>query len=95
MGALGQGFEEVGFLRQDADDVGVQVVVAQGGLDLGAVVAASAVDQGFFPQGFAAKAVGEVEPGVRVAGDRAVEDLAEGEQGGFDGAGDDGGLRVG
>jgi hypothetical protein len=63
-------------VRQDLDDSGVQVFVADGGAEGGAVEAAGAVDQGFFPQGFAAQAEGEVEPGGWVAGDGAVEDLA-------------------
>jgi hypothetical protein len=50
------------------------------------------VDQGFFPEGFAAEAEGEVQPGGGIAGDGAVEDLAEGEEGGLDGAGYDAGL---
>ena len=58
-------------------------------MDGGAVEAAGAVDEGFFPESFAAEAVGEVEPGRWVGGDGAVEDLAEGEERGFDGAGDE------
>ena len=92
LGALGEVFEEVGFVRQDLDDGGVQVFVADGGAQGGAVEAPRAVNQGFFPEGFAAQAEGEVEPGGGVAGDGAMEDLAEGEEGGFDGAGYDAGL---
>ena len=92
LGALGEVFEEVGFVRQDLDDGGVQVFVADGGAQGGAVEASGAVDQGFFPEGFAAQAEGEVEPGGGVGGDAAVQDLAEGEEGGFDGAGYDAGL---
>lgn len=91
-GGDGEVFEEGSFGGEDGDDFGAQVVVAEGGLNGGAVEAAGAVDQGFFPEGFAAEAVGEVEPGGGVGGDGAVEDLAEGEEGGFYGAGDEGGL---
>jgi hypothetical protein len=56
----------------------VQVFVLDGGAQSGAVEAARAVDQGFFPEGFAAELEGEVQPGGGVAGDAAVEDVAEG-----------------
>jgi hypothetical protein len=95
LGALGEVAEQLGFGGEDFDDEGVQVFVLDGGFDGGAVEAAGAVDQGFFPEGFAAQAEGEVEPGGGVAGDAAVEDLAEGEEGGFDWAGYETGLRVG
>ena len=94
-GGDGEAFEEGRFGGEDGDDFGAEVVVAEGGLDGGAVEAAGAVDEGFFPEGFAAEAVGEVEPGGGVGGDGAVEDLAEGEEGGFDGAGDERGLSGG
>lgn len=94
-GGDGEVFEEGGFGGEDGDDFGPQVIVAEGGLDGGAVEAAGAVDEGFFPEGFAAEAVGEVEPGGGVGGDGAVEDLAEGEERGFDGAGDERGLDGG
>ena len=95
MGGDGEVLEQGCFGGEDGDDLWVEVVVADGGLDGGAVEAAGAVDQGFFPEGFAAEAVGEVEPGGGVGGDGAVEDLAEGEEGGFDGAGDERGLEGG
>jgi len=53
------------------------------------------MDESFFPEGLAAEAIGEVEPGTRVGGDRAVQDLAEGEKRGFDGSGNDLGLEGG
>ena len=92
LGALGEVAEQLGFGGEDFEDEGVQVFVLDGGAQGGAVEAAGAVDQGFFPEGFAAQAEGEVEPGGGVAGDGAMEDLAEGEEGGFDGAGYDAGL---
>lgn len=95
LGALGEGSEEVGFGGEDADDGRVEVVVANCGFDRWRVEATGAVDQGFFPESLAAEAEGKVKPWRCVAGDRAVEDLAEGEEGGFDGAGDDGGLGGG
>lgn len=93
LGGDGEVFEEGGFGGEDGDDSGAEVVVAEGGLDGGAVEAAGTVDEGFFPEGFAAQAVGEVEPGAWVGGDGAMEDLAEGEERGFDGAGDERGLE--
>jgi len=92
LGALGEVFEQLCFVREELDDGGVQVFVADGGAQGGAVEAAGAVDQGFFPEGFAAQAEGEVEPGGGVAGDGAVQDLAEGEERGFGGAGYEAGL---
>lgn len=89
LGALGEGFEELSFLGENFDDGWVKVVRGEGGLDLRAVEAAGTVDQGFFPEGLAAQAKGEVEPRSGVRGDAAVEDLAEGEKRRFDWAGDD------
>lgn len=63
LGGDGEVFEEVGFGGEDVDDLGAQVVVADGGLDGGTVEAAGAVDESFFPESLAAEAVGKVEPG--------------------------------
>lgn len=93
LGALGKGFEELGFLGKDFDDGWVEVVRSEGGLDLRAVEAAGTVDQRLFPEGLAAQAEGEVEPRSGVRGDAAVEDLAEGEKRRFDWASDDRWLR--
>lgn len=60
LGALGEVFEQVCFARENFDDGWVQVVGADGGFQGGAVEAAGAVDEGFFPEGFAAQAEGEV-----------------------------------
>jgi hypothetical protein len=95
LGALGEVAEQLGFGGEDFEDEGVQVFVLDGGAQGGAVEASRAVDQGFFPEGFAAQAEGEVEPGGGVGGDAAVQDLAEGEEGGFDWAGYDAGLLEG
>lgn len=76
LGGDGEISEEVGFVGEDLDDFGAEVVVAEGGLDGGAVKATGAVDEGFLPESFAADAVGEVEPWGWVGGDGAVEDLA-------------------
>jgi hypothetical protein len=76
LGALREVFEEVCFVCEYLDYGGVQVVVADGCFEGWAVEAAGAVDQCFFPEGFAAQAEGEVEPGSGVTGDGAVEDLA-------------------
>lgn len=95
LGCFGEVHEQVCFVGEGGDDFGAEVFVAEGGLDGGAVEAAGAVDQGFFPEVFAVQAVGEVEPGRWVGGDGAVEDLAHGEEGGFDGAGDDHRLEGG
>lgn len=63
LGSLREGFEEGGFCGEDFDYARVQVFFEQGCFDGGRVEAACAVDEGFFPEGFAAEAVGEVEPG--------------------------------
>ena len=63
LGGDGEVFEEVGFGGEDGDDLGAQVIVADGGLDGGAVEAAGAVDESFFPESLAAEAIGKVEPG--------------------------------
>jgi hypothetical protein len=94
-GGDGEVSEKGGFGGEDLNNLAAEVVLAEGGLDGGTIEAAGAVDEGFFPESLAAEAVGEVEPGTGVCGDGAVEDLAEGEERGFDGAGDERGLDDG
>jgi hypothetical protein len=95
LGGFGEVAEAFGFGSEDGGDFWGEDVFAKGGLDSFAVEAAGAMNEGFFPEGFAAQARGEVHPLDGVAGHGAVEDLAVGKEGGFDRAGDDHGLVVG